>query len=76
MGDVRFGFDFVFSFGGVGDECVGGCVVDEGDVIEVVDEGFDFFFVVCEGDCGFDGVGGVFVHTFIMLRSWRFVKQY
>ena len=76
MGDVRFGFDFVFSFGGVGDECVGGGVVDEGDVVEVVDEGFDFFFVVCEGDCGFDGVGGVFVHTFIMLRSWRFVKQY
>ena len=50
-------------------------VVDEGDVIEVVDEGFDFFFVVCEGDCGFDGVGGVFVHASIMLCPREFVKQ-
>lgn len=69
VGDVVLCFGFVFCFAGVGDECVGWGVVDCCDVVEVADEVFDGVAGVFAGvgDCGFYGVGGVFVHDTMIL---------
>lgn len=69
VGDVVFCFGFVFCFAGVGDECVGWGVIDCCGVVEVEDEVFDGVAGVLAGvgDCGFYGVGGVFVHDTMIL---------